>query len=120
MWVRLPPADTACPVDRLILRSRETPDVLYDTVLILLGLVLVATGGDLFVDSSVYIGKAFRIPRIIIGGTLVSLATTMPELVVSALASNAGDSGIALGNVVGSCVCKGKFEVATSIVKLLA
>ena len=113
MWVRLPPADTACPVDRLILRSRETPDVLYDTVLILLGLVLVATGGDLFVDSSVYIGKAFRIPRIIIGGTLVSLATTMPELVVSALASNAGDSGIALGNAVGSCICNVGLIVGT-------
>ena len=51
--------------------------MLYDSVLILIGLVLVAKGGDLFVDSSVYIGKALRIPRVIIGGTLVSLATTI-------------------------------------------
>jgi cation:H+ antiporter len=89
------------------------PNVLYDSVLILIGLVLVATGGDLFVDSSVYIGKALRIPRIIIGGTLVSLATTMPELVVSALASSAGDSGIALGNAVGSCICNVGLIVGT-------
>lgn len=87
--------------------------MLYDSVLILIGLVLVAKGGDLFVDSSVYIGKAFRIPRIIIGGTLVSLATTTPELVVSALASTAGDSGIALGNAVGSCICNVGLIVGT-------
>ena len=79
--------------------------MLDDIVLILLGLGLVAKGGDLFVDSSIYIGQAFRIPRFVIGGTLVSLATTTPELVVSAIASSVGDSGIALGNAVGSCIC---------------
>ena len=79
--------------------------MLYDITFILIGLGLVAKGGDLFVDSSIYIGKAFRVSRVIIGGTLVSLATTTPELVVSAIASRAGDSGIALGNAVGSCVC---------------
>ena len=87
--------------------------MLYDSVLILIGLVLVAKGGDLFVDSSVYIGKALRIPRVLIGGTLVSLATTTPELVVSALASRAGDSGIALGNAVGSCICNVGLIVGT-------
>ena len=61
--------------------------MLYDIVLIVLGLGLVAKGGDLFVDSSIYIGQALRIPRFVIGGTLVSLATTTPELVVSAMAS---------------------------------
>ena len=44
-------------------------------------------------------------PRFVIGGTLVSLATTTPELVVSAMASGIGDSGIALGNAIGSCIC---------------
>ena len=79
--------------------------MVYDTALILFGLILVAKGGDLFVDASVYLGQLFRIPRFVIGGTLVSLATTTPELAVSAIASSAGDSGIALGNAVGSCVC---------------
>ena len=85
----------------------------YDVALILVGLVLVAKGGDLFVDASIYIGKAFGIARVIIGGTLVSLATTTPELVVSALASSAGDSGIALGNAVGSCICNVGLIVGT-------
>ena len=77
----------------------------YDLVLIAVGFALVAKGGDLFVDSSIHIGRALRIPRFVIGGTLVSLATTGPELVVSATASWMGDSGIALGNAVGSCIC---------------
>lgn len=79
--------------------------MLYDIVLIAVGFALVAKGGDLFVDSSVQIGRALRIPRFVIGGTLVSLATTGPELVVSATAATMGDSGIALGNAVGSCIC---------------
>lgn len=79
--------------------------MVYDIALILIGLLLVAKGGDLFVDASVYMGQLFRIPRFVIGGTLVSLATTMPELAVSTIASSAGDSGLALGNAVGSCVC---------------
>ena len=87
--------------------------MLYDVVLIVLGLGLVAKGGDLFVDSSICIGQALRIPRFVIGGTLVSLATTTPELVVSALASRVGDTGIALGNAVGSCICNVGLIVGT-------
>ena len=79
--------------------------MLQDIVLLLFGLGLVAKGGDLFVDSSIAIGHALRVPRFVIGGTLVSLATTTPELVVSAMASRVGDSGIALGNAIGSCIC---------------
>ena len=82
-----------------------TQPVLYDIVLIVIGFGLLAKGGNLFVDSSIQIGKALRVPRFVIGGTLVSLATTAPELVVSTMASSIGDSGIALGNAVGSCIC---------------
>ena len=79
--------------------------MLIDILLITIGFALVAKGGELFVDSSIHIGRALRIPRFVIGGTLVSLATTAPELVVSATAAAMGDSGIALGNAVGSCIC---------------
>lgn len=78
--------------------------MLTDILLIAVGFALVAKGGDLFVDSSIHIGRALRIPRFVIGGTLVSLATTAPELVVSVTAASLGDSGIALGNAVGSCI----------------
>jgi len=73
-------------------------------VLFALGLLLVLKGGDLFVDSSAAIARRLNIPRIIIGGTIVSLATTAPELVVSTTASLKGDAGIALGNAVGSAI----------------
>ena len=79
--------------------------MLPDVVLLVVGLLLIAKGGDLFVDSSVHIGRALHVPRFVIGGTLVSLATTTPELVVSAIASSRGDAGIALGNALGSCIC---------------
>ena len=79
--------------------------MLTDILLIAAGFALVAKGGDLFVDSSIHIGQALRIPRFVIGGTLVSLATTAPELVVSVTAASLGDSGIALGNAIGSCIC---------------
>lgn len=69
-----------------------------------LGLLLVLKGGDLFVDSSVSIASRLKVPRMIIGGTIVSLATTAPELVVSTTASYMGDAGIALGNAVGSAI----------------
>ncbi len=75
-----------------------------DILLLTFGLILVSKGGDLFVDSSIEIARALEIPRIVIGGTIVSLATTTPELTVSAMASWMGDSGIALGNAVGSAI----------------
>lgn len=78
--------------------------MLLDIVLLALGLILVIKGGSLFVDSSVLIAEAFNIPRIVIGGTIVSIATTSPELVVSTTASWMGDSGIAIGNAVGSVI----------------
>ena len=78
--------------------------MLLDVIFLVLGLFLVIKGGDWFVDSSVTIARAFHIPPIVIGGTLVSIATTTPELVVSTTASVMGDSGIALGNAVGSAI----------------
>ena len=78
--------------------------MLYEIVAVLLGLVLVVKGGDLFVGASLAIAKLLRIPPMVIGATLVSLATTTPELVVSVTASVRGDSGIAVGNAIGSCI----------------
>ena len=78
--------------------------MLYDIGLLAVGFVLVAAGGHLFVDSSVHIARTLRVSRMVIGGSIVSFATTVPELVVSATASFMGDSGIALGNAVGSVI----------------
>ena len=78
--------------------------MIFDIGVLMIAFALVAKGGGMFVDSSVQIASTLRVPRLIIGGTLVSLATTIPELVVSVTASYLGDSGIALGNAVGSAI----------------
>ena len=70
-----------------------------------IGIFLVIKGGDLFVRASIKLAEALKIPRVVIGSTLVSLATTSPELVVSAISGLRNEPGLAVGNAVGSCVC---------------
>ena len=67
-----------------------------------LGLALTIKGGDFFVDASTWIAEASGIPKFIIGATVVSLCTTLPELLVSVMAAASGSIGIAVGNAVGS------------------
>lgn len=71
-------------------------------------------GGDWFVDAAEWIAEITGIPHIIIGATIVSLATTLPELFVSAQASLAGIPDMAIGNAVGSTICN--IGLASSVV----
>lgn len=66
------------------------------------GLLLICKGGDWFVDASSAIARAFGIPKYIIGATIVSFATTMPEILVSVAAAWKGSAVMAIGNAVGS------------------
>ncbi len=66
------------------------------------GVALVVRGGDYFVDAAARIARALRIPTFVIGATVVSLATTMPETIVSAMAAAEGKTEMAIGNAVGS------------------
>lgn len=79
--------------------------MLWQTFLLLIGLALIIKGGDLFVTASVRIAELLRLPRIVIGSTLVSLATTSPEMVVSIMSGLKGEPGLAVGNAIGSCIC---------------
>lgn len=76
-----------------------------DLLLLLAGLALIVYGGESFVAASIRIAEFLRMPRVVIGSTLVSLGTTTPELVVSIMAGSRGESGLAVGNAVGSCLC---------------
>lgn len=71
-------------------------------LLFLLGLVLIVKGGDFFVDAAAWMAEVSGIPKVIIGATVVSLATTLPELLVSLLAATQGKADMAVGNAVGS------------------
>ncbi|MBN2261184.1 MAG: calcium/sodium antiporter [Clostridiales bacterium] len=70
-----------------------------------LGLITIIKGGDWFVDSSIWIAKVTGIPSIIVGATIVSFATTLPELLVSTSATLKGSTDIAIGNAIGSVIC---------------
>jgi len=76
-----------------------------DILLLFGGLALIIKGGDWFVAAAVRIAEFLRLPRVVVGSTLVSLATTSPELVVSLMSASKGESGLAIGNAVGSCIC---------------
>ena len=71
-------------------------------LLLAVGIVLIVKGGDWFVDAAVWISEVTHIPKFIVGATIVSLATTLPELMVSALAAANGSAQMAVGNAVGS------------------
>ena len=70
--------------------------------LFLLGLALIVKGGDWFLDGAVWIAEATGVPSFIIGATIVSLATTLPELTVSVTGVLAREVDLAVGNAVGS------------------
>lgn len=84
-----------------------------NVLLLLVGLALIIKGGDLFVASSIRIAELLRVPRVLIGSTLVSLATTSPELTVSVTASLRGEPGLAIGNAVGSCIANIALVIGT-------
>ncbi len=85
-------------------------------VLFAVGLVLIVKGGDMFVDASSEVAKLLGVPEFIIGATIVSFATTMPELIVSAMASLDGRLDMAVGNAIGSVTANTGLIMALSIV----
>ncbi len=89
-------------------RIEETPqDVMSlpkSLLFVAIGLGAVVFGGDLVVDNASLIAKAWGMSDTLVGLTIVAIGTSLPELVTSITASRKGDSGIALGNAVGSCL----------------
>ena len=76
---------------------------LFLTLLLLaLGIALIVKGGDVFVDAASWIAEVSGIPKFIIGATVVSVATTLPELLVSVFAAAEGKVDMSIGNAVGS------------------
>lgn len=92
--------------------------MLLNLLMLLGGLALIVKGGELFVAAAVRLAEFLRMPRIVIGTTLVSLATTSPEMVVSIVAGLNGEAGLAVGNAIGSCMCNiGLILAVTAIIK---
>ena len=92
-----------------------TDSLLGSLLLFAVGVVLLIKGGDWFVDSAVGIAKRFRVPEIIIGATVVSIGTTLPEVMVSVTAAVNQNGAIAYGNAIGSIICNTSLIAALTI-----
>ncbi len=84
-------------------------------LLFCLGLVCLIKGGDWFVDGATAVAKKFRIPDLIIGATVVSIGTTLPEVMVSATGAISGSGSVAYGNAIGSIICNTSLILAITI-----
>lgn len=85
-------------------------------MIFLAGIILIVKGGDWFVDAASWIAEVSGIPKLIVGATIVSLATTLPELLVSAMAAAQGKADMAVGNAVGSVTANLGLIMAISVI----
>ncbi len=81
----------------------------------LLGFALLIKGGDWFVDGATGIAHRFHLPELLIGATVVSIGTTLPEVMVSAQAALQHNSGISYGNAIGSIICNTSLIAALTV-----
>ena len=84
-------------------------------IMLAIGFILLIKGGDWFVDGATGIARRFHLPEILIGATVVSIGTTLPEVMVSAGAAVQGSGSIAYGNALGSIICNTAFIAAITI-----
>ena len=90
--------------------------MLQSILLFAVGLVLLIKGGDWFVDGATGIAKRFNLPDIVVGATVVSIGTTLPEVMVSTTGALQGSGAMAYGNAIGSIICNTSLIAAISIV----
>ncbi len=89
-------------------------DFVLNIVLIVLGFALLVKGADLFVDGSSSVAKLLKIPSVIIGLTIVSIGTSLPEAAVSITASLGGSYDLSIANVIGSNIFNSLVVVGAS------
>ena len=89
--------------------------MLVPVLLFALGLALLIKGGGWFVDGATGIAHRFHIPELLIGATIVSAGTTLPEVMVSAASALSGHGEIAYGNAIGSIICNTALIAAITV-----
>ena len=90
-------------------------EMLQAIFLLIIGLLLLIKGGDWFVDGATGLARRFKLPEILIGATVVSIGTTLPEVMVSASGAMAGNGAMAYGNALGSIICNTALIAAITI-----
>lgn len=89
--------------------------MLVPVLLFIVGLVCLIKGGDWFVDGATAIARRFHLPELLIGATVVSIGTTLPEVMVSTTSALTGHGEIAYGNAIGSVICNTALIAAVTI-----
>lgn len=89
--------------------------MLVPVLLFIVGLICLIKGGDWFVDGATGIARRFHLPELLIGATVVSIGTTLPEVMVSVTSAFGGHSEISYGNAIGSVICNTSLIAAISI-----
>lgn len=89
--------------------------MLVNVLLFALGLIMLIKGGDWFVDGASAIARRFKLPELLIGATVVSIGTTLPEVMVSVQGAMSGSGGMAYGNAIGSIICNTSLIAALTV-----
>ena len=84
-------------------------------ILFVLGLLCLIKGGDWFVDGASALARRFHLPELLIGATVVSIGTTLPEVMVSTISAVSGHGEIAYGNAIGSVICNAALIAAITV-----
>ena len=90
-------------------------EIALSSFLLVVGIILIVKGGDWFVDAASWIAEISGLSPLLVGATVVSVATTLPELIVSIIATSRGSMEIAVGNAVGSVVANLGLIMAISL-----
>lgn len=89
--------------------------MLVPVLLFIVGLICLIKGGDWFVDGASALARRFHLPELLIGATVVSIGTTLPEVMVSSMSALSGHGEIAYGNAIGSVICNAALIAAITI-----
>ena len=89
--------------------------MLIPVLLFIVGLLFLIKGGDWFVDGASALPRRFHLPELLIGATVVSIGTTLPEVMVSTMSALSGHGEIAYGNAIGSVICNAALIAAITI-----
>lgn len=89
--------------------------MIANLLLFAVGLVLLIKGGDFFVDGATGVARRFHLPDVIVGATVVSIGTTLPEVMVSTTGALQGQGAMAYGNAIGSIICNTALIAAVSV-----
>ncbi len=89
--------------------------MIIPSILFVLGLLCLIKGGDWFVDGASALARRFHLPELLIGATVVSIGTTLPEVMVSTISAVSGHGEIAYGNAIGSVICNAALIAAITV-----